>query len=246
MFASNKQSDLLRNTNKQTIFYHIKINLGGFFMKAIYSLIVMVMVLGFTACSNSEDFNSDETSLFDSVKNLYGLEVATGAVTGVGIIPSTTLNEMQAVLEALRSGANKEQNCLVEHSDNGYFGGTNEVGQKVVMASEYRAATKHGVQVEDFLLRVELNFNIDNGQVYYLGTDYTYSSDIFTWRANGLSLAPAKNAEGFTYEFSSESFLYFRVMDQEDCLVKVPVLFKGSYNFKTGKGVYRFQLQKGS
>lgn len=213
-------------------------------MKAIYYLIAMVMVLGFTACSNSDDFKSDETSLFDSVKNLYGLEVATGTVTGVGNVPSATLSEMQAVLEALRSGANTERDCIVENSNNGYFGGANEVAKKVVMAGEYRAAAKNGVQVENFLLRVELNFNIDNGQVYYLGTDYTYSSDIFTWRANGLSLAPAKNTEGFTYEFNSESFLYFRVLDQNDCLVKVPVLFKGNYNFKSGKGVYRFQLQK--
>lgn len=30
MFVANKQSDLLRNTNKQAIFYNFKINLGGF------------------------------------------------------------------------------------------------------------------------------------------------------------------------------------------------------------------------
>lgn len=210
-------------------------------MKAIYFFIVMVMMLGFTACTNSDDFNTDEHSLFESVKNLYGLETTTG---GIENTPLITLNEMQAILEALRNGSNTKRDCIVENSNNGYFGGVNEVAKKVVMAGEYQTATNSGTQVENFLLRVELNFSIDNRQVYYLGTDYTYSSDTFIWRANGLSLAPARNTDGFTYEFNSESFLYFKVLDQGNCVVKVPMVFKGNYNFSSGKGVYSFQLQK--
>lgn len=213
-------------------------------MKAIYYFITLVWMLSFTSCANSDDFNSNETSLFESVKNLYGLETTTGAVGGTEKVPSVTLSEMQTVLEALRNGSNTTRSCVVENSSNGYFGGTNESAQKVVMAGEYQPTKSSSAQVNNFLLRVELNFTIDNGQVYYLGTDYIYSSESFVWRANGLSLAPAKNASGFTYEFNSESFLYFKVSDESNCMVKVPLVFKGNYDFNSKKGVYSFQLLK--
>ena len=112
------------------------------------------------------------------------------------------------------------------------------------MGSQFTATTRAGSALENFLLRVELKFNYENNQVFYYGTDYMYDSRLFDWRANGLSLSPVKNASGLTYEFESESFIYFKVKDEGDCIVKVAIIFKGVFDFKSETGIYSFQLQK--
>ena len=81
----------------------------------------------------------------------------------------------------------------------------------------------------------------NNGGVFYIGTTYSSSTDLFNWQGYGASLSTT--AEGNSV-FSSTSYLYFRVSDQGNCLVKVPVSFKGSYNFKDNKGTYSFTLSK--
>lgn len=215
-------------------------------MKAIYFFFSFVLMLNITACTNSDSDASmlDGSSLFDSVKSTYGVEAVALPVEGVSGIPSVSVNEMQCVLEALRKYANVNTNCSVEESTEKYFGTKDEQARKVTMGNTYRATTSTGSLLEEFVLKVQLKFSTEGGQVYYFGTDYTYDSNLFNWRANGLSLTPAKNAEKYTYEFESESFLYFKVKDQGNCVVKVPVVFKGNYNLKSEKGTYSFQLLK--
>ena len=64
---------------------------------------------------------------------------------------------------------------------------------------------------------------------------------LFNWQGYGASLSTTAERNSV---FSSTSYLYFRVSDQGDCLVKVPVSFKGNYNFKDNKGTYSFTLSK--
>lgn len=250
MFASNKQVDLLRNTNKQTILKRLKNNLGGLNMKTTYLFITMMLVLSLASCTSSDNDLSNENSFFESVKSTYGIETVTYSVSNTGLdvvnVPSVTLAEIQGVLEALRQNSNKQNNCKVEIAHDADFGGKNEVNKRVIMGSEYTALTRTGSFLENFLLRVELKFSTENNLVSYYGTDYMYNSELFYWRANGLSLYPVKNSNGCTYEFESESFLYFRIADEGNCLAKVAVVFKGNYNFNSESGTYSFQLQKHS
>lgn len=215
-------------------------------MKTYYLLIsAIISVLFFAACSSSVDDTSfDDSSLYESMKTSYGIEDVSSSITQSGTIPSVTVEEMRSVLETLQSNTHKTNNCLVETANDANFGGINEQNKKVVMRSEYDAKNRNGSLLENFLLSVELKFNIDNGQVYYYGTDYVYNSNLFDWRANGLSLSPAKDKGSFTYEFQSESFIYFKLTDRANSIVKVGVLFTGEYNFHTEKGVYSFQLEK--
>ena len=213
-------------------------------MKSFYLFIQVVAILCFTACTSIDNDPSQETSLYETVKTVYGLEEVTYGISGTEQIPYVSLEEMQAVLEALCTNSNKSNSCLIESTNDASFGGKNEINRKVIMGSEYSAKTRSGNHLENFLLRVELKFNIDNNQIYYYGTDYLYNSGLFDWRANGLSLYPVKNKDQYTYEFESESFLYFKIKDEANRLVKVSILFKGEYNFKTEKGIYSFQLEK--
>ena len=212
-------------------------------MRAINLFIGVMLMLVIASCSDSDKDLFSETSLFESIRNVYGIETVS-ALSKVDNVPSVSLTEMEAVLEALRQESNQKKKCLVESANGISFGGTNEKNKKVVMDNKYIVATRSGITLENFLLRVELKFNYQNNQVFYYGTDYMYDSELFDWRADGLSLNPAKNTSGFVYEFESESFLYFKVKDEGDCLVKVGVVFKGVFDFEAENGTYSFQLQK--
>lgn len=204
-------------------------------MKTIYSFIVIALAFGLTSCANTENDVVETTSLFESVMNTYGAEYASYNLAGTNNIPSVLTEEVRSVLESLRQNSNALHDCTrISEKDI----------EKVVMTGSYKAVTRNGEATEGFALNVELKFSFDKGQVYYWGTDYSYSSDLFDWRAQGLSLTPMKNSDGYTYEFESESYLYFKVSDEANAVVKVPVIFKGNYNFHTEKGTYSFQLLK--
>lgn len=208
-------------------------------MKAIKFFFASVLALTFVACSNAEsDSFEDNSSNFESMKSLYGIESA-AYDKKVGGVPSVTTEEMASVLEALRQNGSSVQQCEAENVE-GYYGAGSD--KKVVkMIAEYQARTRSGAFLEQFALCVSLNFNLDNGMVYYSGTTYSSSTELFLWQGYGASLTTT--ADGGSV-FTSTSYLYFRVNDQNNCLVKVPVNFTGNYDFNADRGTYSFTLSK--
>ncbi|GAA6254409.1 DUF5033 domain-containing protein [Bacteroides sp. f07] len=206
-------------------------------MKAIKFFFVSVIALTLVACSSAEDERfEDNSSNFESIKSLYGIE-SVGNVADIGNVPSVTAEEMQGVLESLRQNGNVIRECKSENVE-GYFGEDGD-RQSVRMIAEYQARTRAGAFLEEFALCVSLNFNVDEDTVYYIGTTYSSSTDLFCWKGYGASLS---TTVGGGNVFTAITHLYFRVSDQKDCLVKVPVDFKGNYNFNAGHGTYSFTL----
>ena len=190
-------------------------------MKSIKFFFACVLALTFVACSNAEsDSFEDNTSNFESMKSLYGIESAAYDPKAEEI-PSVTAEEMASVLEALRQNGNTVRNCESETTE-GFYGDATDK-KAVKMLAEYQARTRSGAFVEQFALCVSLNFNIDKGAVGY-----------------GASLSTTADGNSI---FNSTTYLYFRVSDQGNCVVKVPVNFKGSYNFAAGQGTYSFTLK---
>ena len=75
-------------------------------MKSIKFFFACVLALTFVACSNAEsDSFEDNTSNFESMKSLYGIESAAYDQKAEEI-PSVTAEEMASVLEALRQNGN--------------------------------------------------------------------------------------------------------------------------------------------
>ena len=205
-------------------------------MKAIKFFFLCVVASVFAACSNSEsDSIESSTSSFESMISLYGIEAAEQN----SAVPSVTTEEMRSVLEALRENNSVVQGCKVENME-GYYGVGNDK-KIVMMTAEYQASSRSGYLVENFALCVSLNFTVDEKMVYYAGATYSYETDLFLWEGQGGSLSTT--AEGGSV-FTSDSYLYFCVSDQGNCLVKVPISFEGNYDFNTGKGVYSFTLSK--
>lgn len=224
--------------NEQTIKRKKQIkNLGGNNMKSIKFFIACIFALTFVACSNAESDSFEEnSSSFESMKSLYGIQSA-AFDSKVDDVPSVTTEEMASVLEALRQNGNTVRECGNENQE-GFYGEDSDK-KSVTMTAEYQARTRGGAFIEQFALCVSMNFNVDKGIVYYIGATYSSSTDLFSWKGYGASLSTTP--EGGSV-FTSTTYLYFRVSDQDNCLVKVPVNFKGNYNFSNGYGTYSFSL----
>ena len=176
-------------------------------MKSIKFFFACVLALTFVACSNAEsDSFEDNTSNFESMKSLYGIESAAY---------DPKAEEIPSVLEALRQNGNTVRNCESETTE-GFYGDATDK-KAVKMLAEYQARTRSGAFVEQFALCVSLNFNIDKGAVYYIGTTYSSSTDLFSWQGYGASLSTTADGNSI---FNSTTYLYFRVSDQGNCVVK--------------------------
>lgn len=212
-------------------------------MKAINYIFTLTVTMFLAACTNAEeDFSIDNSTMtLESMQSMYGMEFTVLEQAEKNNVPSATVEQIQGILEALRDHSGISQNCKVVEAQN-KSGNTQEILKHVQMTAEYQARTRNGGFLEKFALCVSLNFKIDAREVYYMGADYTYSTDLFNWRANGLSLAPIKNT-GY-YGFDSTSYLYFRINDKDDQIARVPVSFNGKYNFSTSDGAYSFTLAK--
>lgn len=206
-------------------------------------LVTVVTMCVCTSCSDSEnDLMNSVSGSFESVKSEYGIEEVSSAVIDCSSI-SVTMDEMVTILTVLRQNGSQYKECTMESCEGGYFNEDGEYLKQIIMSEKYDAVSRSGNTIDKFVLRVELNFDIDNHQIYYLGTDYFYDSTLFEWRANGLTLCPVKNSKGNQYEFESESYLFFRISELGNNLVKVPIVFKGSYDFASDRGTYVFKLK---
>ena len=86
-------------------------------MKSIKFFFACVLALTFVACSNAvSDSFEDNTSNFESMKSLYGIESAAYDQKAEEI-PSVTAEEMASVLEALRQNGNTVRNCRKQQKD---------------------------------------------------------------------------------------------------------------------------------
>lgn len=201
-------------------------------MKSLLLSVALACAFGLLSCTSAaEEEMADGVSALESVMNIYGAEYASRPVSGDGI-PEVLAEEMRDVLETLRRNSNEHYDCILEKKD-GF--------DRLEMAGNYRTAA---TRANDFALKVSLKFSMEKGQVYYWGADYSYSSRLFDWRAGGLSLSPVAGGDGFAYKFETDSYLYFRVGGVGGVLVKVPVIFKGVYNFRISEGSYSFRLLK--
>ncbi|MEG0037917.1 DUF5033 domain-containing protein [Bacteroides sp.] len=209
-------------------------------MKTFYYFVVLIGLLSFTACENSDDI-SDTDSSFELIKKKYGIEVLYDT-EHISKIPAVSTEEMKGVLEAVRINSNVYHECLKGSIVSNFLNGMNANTKSLKMPVQYQTSTRTGSTANNFILCVQLNYEVENDNVYYYGTDYTYSSTLFYWHINGFSLSLTKDSGDHSYTFTSQSYLYFKVHDQENCLVRVPVVFQGQYEFKLEKGSYRFQL----
>lgn len=206
-------------------------------MKTIKFFFVFIIASGLMACSDAErDFLEDTPSTFESIKSLYGIE-SVGSTTEADTISSVTTEEMESVLKALQQNGSVTHECKSEKSEN-YFG-KNDDRLAVKMTAGYQARTRAGAFLENFTLCVSLNFNVNKDAVYYIGTSYSSSTVLFCWKGYGASLSTSADEQTM---FTAITHLYFRLSDQGNCVVKVPVDFKGNYNFNTNCGTYSFTL----
>lgn len=213
-------------------------------MKATYSLLAaLAIAVTMTACSagsdssindleNTASSKSNTTVTLSTLKSNYGAETVTN-VSGDSI-PAITADKADGILLAFKNNSNTTKANSIEN-DNSISKDT----RKVIMNEDYSATSRSGS--ENFNLKVVLNFTMENNTLYYWGSDYNYSSSSFKWNSNSMSFTSVKGSSN-TFEFTSTGYLYFKISDIGNTVLRVPVLFKGTHNFNTNEGTFSFQL----
>lgn len=213
-------------------------------MKATYSIFAaLAIVVSMASCSagsdNSiEDIEGTTTSKSTStvsiatLKSTYGAESATGVIADS--IPAVSADQAAGILDAFKANSNTTKANTVENDQS-----ISKDTRKVIMNENYSATSRSGS--ENFTLSVVLNFTMENNTLYYWGTDYKYTASTFKWNSSNMTLTSVKGSNN-TFEFTSSGYLYFKISDQGNTVLRVPVLFKGTHNFSTNEGTFSFQL----
>ena len=207
-------------------------------MKKIYYLLAMCLISTFVSCtSGAEDLSEENNNTWEEMKSFYGLEEVNSAVLTTETFPLITKSEMLQVLESLRKNNDAQRVCIINSENKGEYK-TLHISMLEEGSVNNRNSTNSSYQIN-----ITLEFDVKNGQYYYIGQDNGYISDSFIWKSNGLSVYPVQKAPGII-RFDSDSYLYFHLSDEYNRLVKVPVVFSGSLNTKEEKGEFSFRLFK--
>lgn len=198
----------------------------------------MCLISTFVSCtSGAEDLSEENNNTWEEMKSFYGLEEVNSAVLTTETFPLITKSEMLQVLESLRKNNDAQRVCIINSENKGEYK-TLHISMLEEGSVNNRNSTNSSYQIN-----ITLEFDVKNGQYYYIGQDNGYISDSFIWKSNGLSVYPVQKAPGII-RFDSDSYLYFHLSDEYNRLVKVPVVFSGSLNTKEEKGEFSFRLFK--
>lgn len=213
-------------------------------MRATYSFFTaLAIAVSMTACSAGSDSaiedlsgtttsKSASTVSISTLKSTYGAETTT--TVAADSVPGITSEKAAGILDALKANNNIAKSNAIEN-DNSISKDT----RKVIMNEDYSATSRSGS--ENFTLSVVLNFTMENSTLYYWGTDYKYTGNSFKWYSSNMSLTSVKGSKD-SFEFTSSGYLYFKISDQGNTVLRVPVSFKGTHNFNTNEGTFSFQL----
>lgn len=207
-------------------------------MKKIYYLLAMCLISTFVSCtSGAEDLSEENNNTWEEMKTFYGLEEVNSAVLATETFPLITKAEMLQVLESLRKNNDIQRACTINSENKG------EYKTLHISMLEEGSVNNQNSTNSSYQINITLEFDVKNGQYYYIGQDNGFTSDSFIWKSDGLSVYPDQKAPGII-RFDSDSYLYFHLSDEYNRLVKVPVVFSGSLNTKEEKGDYSFRLFK--
>lgn len=206
-------------------------------MKKIYYLLAMCLISTFVSCTSGAEDLGENNNTWEEMKTFYGLEEVNSAVLATETFPLITKAEMLQVLESLRKNNDTQRSCLINSENKGDY--------KTLHISMLEKGSVNNPNSDNssYEINITLEFDVKNGQYYYIDQDNGYTSDSFIWKSDGLSVYPDQKAPGII-RFDSDSYLYFHLSDEYNRLVKVPVVFSGNLNMKEEKGEFSFQLFK--
>lgn len=195
-------------------------------MKAYYFLSVLLISICFASCSAESNIpvEEPETSAVVLLESRYAAtEVAVSSE--LAELPAISISEAENILAALRNHTNAKEELNVEKEDN----------------PNLRVAIKQTID-NKYAFTIQLNLSsYDDGSLFYNGYESSCSSDLMKWKLTGFALSSDKN-KNYCYNFTSDSYLYLKVIEDGVHYLQIPVKIKGNYFTDNHDASYTYTL----
>lgn len=191
-------------------------------MKLINLACAMLVVAGMTSCAaeSDESLNQNEVNFsLEKTFNARSLNYQEGNKNALDLSELTPISsdEAEEILNTLREQKNASYSYELKSK-------VGEPGQNVLTVSgKYSVGTQHAFTLELTMI----NYDDDNSLYYKDNKAYASSSD-YKWVLSGFGLSSSGN-EGM-YKFECNSYLYFKIADEDLKFIQVPVKVYGDYN----------------
>ena len=191
-------------------------------MKLINLVCAMLIIAGLTSCTaeSNEALNQNEVNFsLEKTFNARSLSYQEGSKNALNLSELTPISsdEAEKILSTLRE--QKDTSYTYELKSK-----VGEPGQNVLTVSgKYKVGEQHA-----FTLELTMITYSDDNSLYYKGNNAFASSSDYKWALSGFGLSSSGN-EGM-YKFECNSYLYFKIVDEDIKFVQVPVKVYGNYN----------------
>ena len=201
-------------------------------MKNSILFVAMLIIMGMTSCTATENDPMEQVEDFSSLTSSYG---ARSVLSSDNICKKLHLEELPGVSaeEACNILSNlKKHNQSVKHSD--------------VKENDHDGICDVDIIMDEtisnrYTFTVQLHMEKDSkGTMYYKSFEADCSANTFAWYIKGFSFS-TDNATGAN-KFESPSSIYFKILDEEVRYIQVPVTVKGTYDGKDNKAEFSYTL----
>lgn len=193
-------------------------------MKKFQFLSVILFAVLFASCAAESDSPLEEVSEPSVLESRYAATEVTETEELSDLTP-ISLSETESILNILHNHTNAKEELTIEKEDDAQL----HVIIKQIIGNKY-----------SFTIQLNLS-NYADGTLFYNGYENSCSSNLMKWDMSGFSLA-SSNTEKYTYNFTSNSYLYFKVTDNGIRYMRVPVKIQGNYHTDNNKASYTYTL----
>lgn len=201
-------------------------------MKAIYSIIAMLLMMSLAACSAEGNGPVENSTSTQTLEKTFGARSVVydennSDDLGLSNLPAISPAEANDILSTLRKQTSVKDSHNVKENTRGQQTSLEITTEKTINGK--------------YTFAIQLNMvSYSDGSLYYKGYKATASSTLFKWYLKGFGLS--SNGTSGTYKFECPSYLYFKVVDEGIKYIQVPVSVKGVYTPATHEATFSYSL----
>lgn len=193
-------------------------------MKKLHFLPFILLVILFASCTAESDSPLEEVVMPSVLESRYAA-TEVSETEDLSSLAAISLAETENILDILHNHTNAKEELTIEQQGDARM----RVIIKQTIGNKYA-----------FTIQLNLS-SYEDGTLFYNGYENSCSSDLMKWDMSGFALA-SSNTEKYTYNFTSNSYLYFKVVDNGIRYMRVPVKVQGNYHTDNNKASYTYTL----
>ena len=203
-------------------------------MKLKNLVCALLAAVGMASCTAESDapMNTNEATFsLEKTFNARSVDYQENSGNGLNLseLPPVSIKEAEVILQTLRNCTQMESSHSVQRTDG-------KEGQTLLTISA-------GQRVDNchaFTIQLEMISYADDGSLYYKDYKTITSSCLYKWYVYGFRLSTA--GQSGMYKFECDSYLYFKIADDDIRYIQVPLKIQGKYCPDTHEANFTYSL----